>query len=89
MTPIETLGERLAKEVNIRLSRPATDVLQALREVVARHRGDRRVSFELETGGPHRLRVRLELGAHMRVKPSAALVADVERIVGQGSVSLR
>jgi DNA polymerase-3 subunit alpha len=89
LTPIETFGERLAKEVSIRLSHPANEMLEALREVVARHRGDRRVSFEVETGGPHRLRVRLELGAHMRVKPSPALVAEVERIVGQGSVSLR
>jgi hypothetical protein len=46
------------------------------------------VSFELETSGPRRLRVRLDVGAQFRAN-FVALVAEVERIVGQGSVSLR
>jgi DNA polymerase III subunit alpha len=86
---IETVTERIAREVSIHIRQPANDVLEALREVVTRHRGDRRVSFELETAGPHRLRVRLDLSAQFRVKPSPALIADVERIVGPGAVSLR
>ncbi len=89
VTPLEAVAERLAHEVSIHLVRPESGVLAALREVVLRHRGDRKVSFEVETGGPTRLRVRLDLSAQMRVKPSPALVADVEQIVGQGAVSLR
>ena len=86
---IETATERLAREVSIHLRQPANGILEALRDVVARHRGDRKVSFELETGGPRRLRVHLDVSAQFRVKPSPALIAEVEQILGQGSVSLR
>jgi DNA polymerase-3 subunit alpha len=86
---IETVTERLAREVSIHLRQPANGILEALREVVTRHRGDRKVSFELETGGPRRLRVHLDVSAQFRVKPSPALIAEVEQILGQGSVSLR
>jgi DNA polymerase-3 subunit alpha len=89
VTSIDVVTERLAREVSIHLRQPASGVLEALREVVARHRGDRKVSFELETGGPHRLRVRLDVSAQFRVKPSPALIAEVEQIVGPGTVSLR
>jgi len=89
VTSIETAAERLARELSIHITQPANNVLEALRDVVSRHQGDRKVSFELETGGPRRLRVRLDLGAQFRVKLSSALIAEVEQIVGQGSVSLR
>jgi len=87
---IDTLVERLAREVAIRVRMP-TDrgVFEALGEVFQRHRGDRRVSFEMELAGPTRIRVRADLSAQIRVKPSSALVAEVEHIVGQGAVSLR
>ena len=65
-------------------------MLEALGAIFARHRGDRRVSFELEAGeAPHRLRVRLDVSAQIRVRPSPALIAEVERVVGAGSVELR
>lgn len=89
VAPLESAAERAAREVTILLRSPAGPMLEALREVVARHRGDRRVSFEIETSGPPRLRVRVEVGAQLRVRPSAALVAEVEQIVGRGAVSLR
>ena len=89
VTSIDTATERLARELSIHITRPANDVLEALRDVVSRHRGDRKMSFEIETGGPPRLRVRLDVSAQFRVKVSSALIAEVERIVGQGSVSLR
>jgi hypothetical protein len=64
------------------------DTFEALRGVFARYRGDRPVSLELQlTEQPRPLRVRAEI-AQIRVKPSAGLVAEVERICGQGSVSL-
>jgi DNA polymerase-3 subunit alpha len=88
---IDTLTERLAREVAIRVRMP-TDrgVFEALGEVFQRHRGDRRVSFEMElASGPTPIRVRADLSAQIRVKPSSALVAEVEHIVGLGAVSLR
>jgi DNA polymerase-3 subunit alpha len=89
--PLDRLRERLAREVAIRLRMP-TDrrVLEALGEIFARHRGDRRVSFDLELPGDStRLRVRADISAQIRVKPSSALVAELEQVVGRGSVSLR
>ena len=63
---------------------------EALGAIFARHRGDRRVSFEVEAGeAPHRLRVTVDVTAQIRVTPSSALVAEVERVVGAGAVELR
>jgi hypothetical protein len=48
------------------------------------------VSFEVEAGeAPHRLRVTLDVTAQIRVTPSTALVAEVEKVVGVGAVELR
>ena len=46
---IDSVRERSAREVAIRLKKPAgRGIFEALGEVFARHRGDRRVSFEIE-----------------------------------------
>jgi DNA polymerase III subunit alpha len=91
IVPLETIRERLAREVAIRLRRPADRVtLESLGEIFSRHRGDRKVSFEVETGTPpNRMRVRLDVSAQIRVRPSPALVAEVEQLVGAGTVELR
>ena len=80
------VAERLAREVAIRVRMPADrGVFEALGEVFQRHRGDRRVSFEMElASGPTPMRVRADVSAQIRVKPSPALVAEVEHIVGAG-----
>jgi hypothetical protein len=64
---------------------------EALGEVFSRHRGDRRVCFEIELPGgtASRLRVKADVSSQIRVHPSSSLIAEVEQIVGQGSVSLR
>ena len=65
-------------------------MLETLGEIFSRHRGDRKVSFEVETGEPpNRLRVRVDVSSQIRVRPSSALIAEVEQIVGSGSVELR
>ena len=88
---IDVVSERLAREVAIRLKMPAArDVFEALGEVFSRHRGDRRVTFEIELASvPKPLRVRADVSAQIRVRPSSTLIAEVEQIVGVGSVSLR
>jgi DNA polymerase-3 subunit alpha len=91
IAPIESVRERIAREVAIRLTGP-TDrhVFQALGEIFARHRGDRRISFDLELpASPARLRVRADVSSQIRVRPSSSLIAEIEQVVGQGSVSLR
>jgi DNA polymerase-3 subunit alpha len=97
--PLESIRERLAREVAIFVKMPADRrVFEALVEVFARHRGDRRVSFDLELPrepggeGPldsKRLRVKADISSQIRVRPSSTLIAEVEQIVGQGAVSLR
>jgi hypothetical protein len=48
------------------------------------------VSFEVETGeAPHRLRVKVDVSSQIRVRPSPTLIAEVEQLVGAGSVELR
>jgi hypothetical protein len=65
-------------------------VFEQLGEIFSRHRGDRRVSFEIELpASAHRLRVKADVSSQIRVRPSASLVAEVEQVVGLGSVSLR
>jgi DNA polymerase-3 subunit alpha len=88
---IDSVRERIAREVAIRVRMPAgRGIFEALGEVFSRHRGDRRVSFEIELPSmPRPLRVKADLSAHIRVKPSPMLIAEVEQIMGTGSVSLR
>jgi DNA polymerase-3 subunit alpha len=91
IAPIESVRERISREVAIRLRGAASrDTLEALGQVLARHRGDRRVSFVMEVGSNgHSLRVRADVSSQIRVRPSPALVAELEQIVGAGSVELR
>jgi DNA polymerase-3 subunit alpha len=91
IAPLESVRERLAREIAIHLRTPASrGMLETLGEIFARHRGDRKVSFEVETGEPpNRLRVRVDVSSQIRVRPSPALIAEVEQLVGQGTVELR
>jgi DNA polymerase III subunit alpha len=89
---LEVVRERAAREVSIRLMVPPHDrrTFEALADLFDRHKGDRRVCFEVElTSSAAPLRVRAEVNGQIRVKPSDQLVAEVERICGRGSVSLR
>jgi len=87
IVPLDVVRERVAREVAIRVKGPLGEVAPALREIFLRHRGDRRVLFELETAS--RLRVRMDVSSQIRVRPSPALVAEVEQVVGLGTVELR
>jgi len=88
---LDSVRERLAREVAIHLRKPADrGVLESLGEIFSRHRGDRKVSFEVETGEPgSRLLVRVDVSSQIRVRPSPALISEVEQLVGTGSVELR
>jgi len=90
--PITVVRETISREVAIHLTWPPHNrtTLEALSEVLSKHRGDRRLLFELEirTIGGRPLRVRADV-PQLRVRPSERLVADVERLCGAGSVALR
>ena len=92
ITPIEMVAERLAKAVAIRLSTPphGRATFEKLWDVFAHHKGDRRVAFDIELKDSDRhLRVKVDVNSQIRVRPSESLVAEVEKICGTGSVSLR
>jgi DNA polymerase-3 subunit alpha len=93
--PIAVMREKMSRQLSIKLTSPphGRATFEALADLFARHRGDRRVILELELRGPareeHPLRVRAGLAAQVRVQPSEQLSSEVERICGKGTVSLR
>jgi DNA polymerase-3 subunit alpha len=89
LMPIASLKEKTTREVVIHLGQgsQARTTFEALAELLARHRGDRRVSLELDVTGPPPMRVRADVA--QRVRPSDKLVAEVEQICGTGTVELR
>ena len=92
IAPIDMVRERLAKAVAIRLTTPPHDrqTFERLWDVFAQHKGDRRVAFDVEVReADRRYRVTIDVNAQIRVRPSERLVAEVEKICGAGTVSLR
>ena len=89
IVPLELVRERLARSVAIRLSMPphGRATFERLLDVLAQHRGDRRLAFVILDQDRH-LRVTADVSG-IRVRPSERLVAEVEKICGAGSVSLR
>jgi DNA polymerase-3 subunit alpha len=89
IVPIGLVRERLAKSVAIKLTTPPADraTFERLWDVFAQHKGDRRVAIVLHEPQRH-MRVTVDVNG-IRVRPSETLVAEVEKICGTGSVSLR
>ena len=85
------LSERLSTSVAITVTTPPHDraTVERLWDVLAHHKGDRSVALTVELRPPLRpLRVRMDVHSQIRVRPSDRLVADIERVCGQGSVTL-
>jgi DNA polymerase III subunit alpha len=89
--PLESLRERLSKSVRIRMNGDCTrQKLEALWDLLAMHRGDRPVAIELEVVREGRkLRVSADVQSQIRVRPTPQLLAAVEQLCGQGSITLR
>jgi DNA polymerase-3 subunit alpha len=91
VAPIEVLTERLATSVAITVTSPPHDrsTVERRWDVLSHHKGDRAVALTIETRPPLRpLRVRMDVHNQFRVRPSDSLVADIERVCGQGAVTL-
>jgi DNA polymerase-3 subunit alpha len=89
---IGAVRERLAREMAITLAVPphGRATFEALADLFSQHRGDKPVTFQLVLKGQAvPLRVRAQVSAHIRVKPSPGLVEQVEKICGPGAVHLR
>jgi DNA polymerase III subunit alpha len=95
LLPIAALVERTTREVAIHVkittaTSNSRSTFEALAELLSRHRGDRRVSLEVDVAsgrGDRPLRVRHEVT--QRVRPTERLVAEVEQLCGAGSVVLK
>jgi DNA polymerase-3 subunit alpha len=89
IVPIEMVQERLARSVAIRVSMPphGRATFERLLELLAQHKGDRRVAFVILEQDRH-LRVTADISG-IKVRPSERLVSEVEKICGPGSVNLR
>ena len=89
--PIEAMRQKMSRELSIKLTSPphGRQTFEALADLFARHRGDRRVVLELELRDQQPpLRLRAPLAAAVRVRPSEQLATEVERICGAGTVVL-
>lgn len=88
--PLALLKERLSRGVRIRLKATCPrETIEALWELLPKHRGDRPVALEVEmNGGSRHVIVRAEVTSSIRVRTSEQFVADVERICGPGSVTV-
>ena len=89
--PLEKVREQLAREVVVAIdsSRHDRRTLESVSDVLGRHKGDRRVAFVVTTRSEPPLRVRVDVAGQVRVRPSEQLIADLERICGPGSVTVR
>jgi DNA polymerase-3 subunit alpha len=89
IVPIDMVRERLSTSVAIRLSTPPHNraTFEKLWDLLAQHKGDRRVAFVIHEQERH-IRVTADVSG-IRVRPSERLVSEVEKICGAGSVSLR
>ncbi len=88
--PIAIVRQRLSREVVLRLAVPphGRPTFEALAGLLARHRGDRRLTIALEVRGDG-VPLRVLAEAPVRVKPSERLVSEVEQLCGAGSIQLR
>jgi DNA polymerase III subunit alpha len=88
---LDSVRERATRFVTIRLAMPphGRETIEALADLLSRHKGDRRVCLELELrAGARPLRVKADIAGPIRVRPSSQLVADVEQLCGAGAVVL-
>ena len=73
LMPIAALKEKTTREViiHLRQSSQARTTLEALAELLGRHRGDRRVSLELDVSGPPPMRVRADVAQRVRPRTNS------------------
>ena len=91
IAPLDSVRERLAREVAIRVNgRPTAEMFEPLGEIFSRHRGDRRSRSRSSCRDAEAAaRAGRRVSSQIRVRPSPALISEVEQIVGAGSVELR
>ena len=87
----EQKANEQAREVQISLTLTglADEIPDQLRDLLERHRGEVPVSIRLQRPNPHGFRALVAPNRFLWVTPSAELVAELEELLGHGSVRLR
>jgi len=75
--------------ISVNLTGLSEQVPERLRDLLERHRGEVPVSLQLQRPNPNGFRARVAPNRFLWVTPSPELVADIEELLGQGSVRLR
>jgi len=95
IVPLKTFFDQKATEatrtvdISLVLTGLPVEIPVQLREVLERHRGDVPISFRLQRHGSEGFRARLMPNRFLWVQPTRALVADLEALLGEGSVKLK
>ena len=86
--PVEDAGPRLATSLVIKLDRMRhnRDVIEQIKPILSSHSGRLPVYVSVALDHPRTLLLRL--GAEHSVRSDAALIGDLERILGAGAVQL-
>ena len=89
VVPLEMLRERRAEAVQLRIEAEELDdeTLESLRRALERHRGELTVYLEVVRPGAYQMLARAETA--VRVAPSEALAASVEKVLGPGRLRYR
>jgi DNA polymerase-3 subunit alpha len=95
IVPLKAFFDRKSTEatrrvdISLVLTGLAMDTPAQLREVLERHRGEVPVSLRLQRPGSEGFRARMTTNRFLWVQPTRSLVADLEDLLGEGSVRLR
>ncbi len=95
IVPLKTFFDQKATEatrtvdISLVLTGLPVEIPGQLREVLERHRGEVPVSLRLQRHGSEAFRARLMPNRFLWVQPTRALVAELEALLGEGTVKLR
>jgi hypothetical protein len=86
--PVTDAVAKLTTSVGVKLDRTKhpVDVLKDLQAVLAKHKGTREVYMQVGTGDGKKVSMRLN--KELSVKPTPAMVEDLEQLLGSGAVEL-
>ena len=93
--PLRTFFEQKSHEkasevqISVKLKGLAEGVPDQLRDLLERHRGEVPVSICLQRPSPQGFRAHVAPNRFLWVTPSSELVAELEELLGSGSVHLR
>jgi DNA polymerase-3 subunit alpha len=88
VVPVANAAARLTERVRLTLQRTAMDdaLLEKMQNLLSRHPGDRPVYLDIVT--PDKKTMVMRVGREFHVRPGEEFIADVERLLGPGHLTL-